>query len=49
MTFSSFPGRMDAELFELLDQLAQYARGSNKRFGGIQIALCGDFFQVCSG
>ena len=34
------------ELFEKLDYIAKKIRYSNKPFGGIQIVLSGDFFQL---
>ena len=37
---------LDANLFELLDTLAQALRGNQRPFGGIQLILCGDFFQL---
>lgn len=33
-------------LFEKLDQIARYCRGNAQPFGGIQIVVCGDFFQL---
>ncbi len=32
--------------FEMIDKVARYIRNSHKIFGGIQIVLCGDFFQL---
>jgi ATP-dependent DNA helicase PIF1 len=44
---------LDARLFEALDHIARALRGrAATSFGGIQLVLCGDFFQlppVCSG
>ena len=37
---------LDAERLELLDQLARVARGNSEPFGGLQVVLCGDFFQL---
>lgn len=33
-------------LFEKLNKLAQHNRGNEKFFGGLQLVLCGDFFQL---
>lgn len=33
--------------FELLDSVAKFVRKSDKPFGGLQIVLVGDFFQLC--
>lgn len=32
--------------WEMLDQITKYCRDSNKPFGGLQIVVCGDFFQL---
>jgi len=37
---------LDCELFETLEQMARTIRGKNEPFGGLQIVLCGDFFQL---
>ena len=37
---------MDIELFETIDYLARKLRDTDIPFGGIQIVLCGDFFQL---
>jgi ATP-dependent DNA helicase PIF1 len=37
---------LDAELFDKLEELARLLRGNDDPFGGIQIILCGDFFQL---
>ncbi|KAM9952552.1 hypothetical protein ACTFIR_007606 [Dictyostelium discoideum] len=37
---------IDAELFEKLDTIGQMVRGNNQPFGGIQLVLVGDFFQL---
>jgi len=37
---------MTPELFEKLDVIGKYVRKSNKPWGGIQLVLCGDFFQL---
>lgn len=31
---------------DMIDTIARYILGSNKAFGGIQLVLCGDFFQL---
>lgn len=37
---------IDAALFEKLNAIAQFVRGSDLPFGGIQLIACGDFFQL---
>ncbi|KAF2073656.1 hypothetical protein CYY_005041 [Polysphondylium violaceum] len=37
---------IDSELFEKLDTVAQIVRENNQPFGGIQLVLVGDFFQL---
>ncbi len=37
---------MTPELFEKLDVIGKRIRGSSKPWGGIQLILCGDFFQL---
>ena len=37
---------LTAELFDKLNELAKKLRGSNKPFGGLQLLLVGDFFQL---
>lgn len=37
---------MDIEFFELLSEVSQGVRGNQKPFGGIQIILIGDFYQL---
>ncbi|GAM21820.1 hypothetical protein SAMD00019534_049950 [Acytostelium subglobosum LB1] len=37
---------VDAELFEKLDVIARTLKVNDKPFGGIQLVLCGDFFQL---
>jgi ATP-dependent DNA helicase PIF1 len=37
---------IDGKLFDKLEILARIIRGSGKPFGGIQLILCGDFFQL---
>eukprot|EP01132_Coremiostelium_polycephalum_P005078 gene5078-6321_t len=37
---------IDAELFEKLDSIGKLVRGNNLPFGGIQLVLLGDFFQL---
>lgn len=37
---------LSAELFDKLDAIGRYIRGGSKPFGGIQLVLCGDFFQL---
>ena len=34
------------ELFTYLDQQAQLSRDSKQPFGGVQLVLCGDFYQL---
>lgn len=37
---------MSMELFDLLDELFKYKRGNDYFFGGTQLILCGDFYQL---
>ena len=37
---------LDADLFEKLEFLCRHIRGNSHPFGGIQLILCGDFFQL---
>lgn len=37
---------LDAGLFDKIEELARLLRGNDEPFGGIQIILCGDFFQL---
>lgn len=37
---------IDADLFDKLDQIARTIRRNKKPFGGIQLIICGDFFQL---
>lgn len=37
---------IDGRFFDKLEQLARRIRESIKPFGGIQLILCGDFFQL---
>ena len=37
---------LHADLFDKLEQLARLVRSSTEPFGGIQLVLCGDFFQL---
>ncbi|XP_043480686.1 ATP-dependent DNA helicase PIF1 [Leptopilina heterotoma] len=37
---------IDADYFEKIEAVARYIRRNEKPFGGIQIILCGDFFQL---
>ena len=37
---------VSAELFERLEQAGRELRGNNKPFGGLQLVLSGDFFQL---
>lgn len=37
---------IDADYFEKIEAVARYVRRNEKPFGGIQIILCGDFFQL---
>ena len=43
---SSFVGIPDKETFEVLHRIGQLTRKSSSPFGGIQLVLCGDFFQL---
>lgn len=37
---------LDADRLNLVDRIARVAKGSFKPFGGMQVVLCGDFFQL---
>lgn len=37
---------VDGEYFEKIEAVARFIRGNDKPFGGIQLILCGDFFQL---
>lgn len=37
---------VEAALFDKLDHIARAVRGVDKPFGGIQLVICGDFFQL---
>lgn len=37
---------VDARLFEKLATIGSFLRKDDRPFGGIQLVLCGDFFQV---
>ena len=37
---------IDADRFDLIERVVRLARGSQEPFGGMQIVLCGDFFQL---
>ncbi|KAG8229872.1 hypothetical protein J437_LFUL008262 [Ladona fulva] len=37
---------VDGKFFEKLERVARAVRGCDKPFGGIQLILCGDFFQL---
>uniref|UniRef100_A0A914VT25 ATP-dependent DNA helicase PIF1 n=1 Tax=Plectus sambesii TaxID=2011161 RepID=A0A914VT25_9BILA len=37
---------IDADFFTKMEHVARYVRGNDRPFGGIQLILCGDFFQL---
>lgn len=37
---------MDANFFELIEKVARLVRGNNRPFGGMQVILIGDFYQL---
>lgn len=37
---------VDGAYFEKIEKVARAVRGNDKPFGGIQLILCGDFFQL---
>jgi len=36
---------VSGEMFEHLEHITQQVRGGGEPFGGLQIVLCGDYFQ----
>ena len=46
MILSKEISMLDGRLFEKLDAIARRVRGSDLCFGGIQVIVCGDFFQL---
>ncbi|NNH77394.1 AAA family ATPase [Acinetobacter sp. ANC 5380] len=37
---------LHSKQWEMLNQVTKYCRGNDKPFGGLQIVVCGDFFQL---
>ncbi len=37
---------LDADRLDLIETIMRYARGNSEPFGGMQVVLCGDFFQL---
>ena len=37
---------ISADLFDKIDYVARVVRGINRPFGGVQLVVCGDFFQL---
>ena len=37
---------LDADRLDLVEHIARFARGNFEPFGGLQVILCGDFFQL---
>lgn len=37
---------VDGDFFDKIEDIARFVRNSDKPFGGIQLILCGDFFQL---
>ena len=37
---------LDGDVFDLLERLARHIRGNSRPFGGLQLVLSGDFFQL---
>ena len=37
---------LDGRYFDMMDAVARAARRNDRPFGGIQLILCGDFFQL---
>lgn len=37
---------LDADRLDLVDRVARFAKGNFEPFGGMQVVLCGDFFQL---
>ena len=37
---------LDGDVFDLLEEVARRVRGDTRPFGGLQLIICGDFFQL---
>ena len=37
---------LDGDLFDLLEEVGRRVRGNSRPFGGLQLVVCGDFFQL---
>lgn len=37
---------LDAPTFDMVEGIARHVRNSGEPFGGLQLVLCGDFFQL---
>lgn len=37
---------LDGKFFDKLEEIARHVRSDPRPFGGLQLVLCGDFFQV---
>lgn len=38
--------QLSDDLFDKLDEIGRHVRGNSRSFGGIQLVLCGDFYQL---
>lgn len=44
--FKNFNDQLSDDLFDKLDEIGQHIRKNSRPFGGIQLVLCGDFYQL---
>ena len=44
--FQKFNGQLSDDLFDKLDEIGRHVRNNSHPFGGVQLVLCGDFYQL---